>query len=448
MKKMLIIVVIFSTIIGPMGAESITLNADQAVEMALARNLDLKQTGIDLKTDKRSKDNAWNLFLPSMSISAGFTMSSNIFEYEHTDPLHINEPGAHGFATRLSLSLPLNAAIPASIRNLIAKYEAGLLNYENAQKRLERDVRKQFYLLLGSQENIRIQQANIDLATKRHEQARTNFENGLVTELDVLSAEVTVANLRPAYNRELAFYENLVLFFKFLLGLDRNEEIALDGSLETVLYTFDSEALIAKYINGRLDLRSLEKQIESYKYAKKSALRNFNTPALNLSYRFDITGSNNDSIGFFPKKDIAPWTDWGDRGTLSLGLQWKLDGLIPGSSASNQLRQLQDGIDSLEIAKEMAFQNAGIEITNLINSLDTARKTIEANTSGVELAKRNLQLTEEAYNAGSRQRLDVESAQNEFLLASQQLLFAKYEYIAGLLDLEYALNTSRDEFVE
>ena len=448
MKRVLIAIIVSLAAIGTMGAESITLNADQAVEMALDRNLGFKQSGIDLKADKRSKDNAWNYFLPSVSISAGFTMSSNIFEYEHTDPLRISEPGAHGFASRLSLSLPINAAIPASIRNLIAEYEAGLLNYENAQKRLERDVRKQFYLLLGSQENIRIQQANIDLATKRHEQTRTNFENGLATELDVLSAEVTVANLRPAYNRELASYENLVLFFKSLLGLDRDEEIVLDGSLETELYTLDSETLIANHMNGRLDLRSLEKRIEAYKYAKKSASRNFNTPTLNLSYRYDITASNNDSIGFISKKDIDPWTDWGDRGTLSLSLQWKLDGIIPGSSTSNQLRQLQDGIDSLEIAKEIAFQNAGIEITNLVNGLNTARKTIEANTSGVELARRNLQLTEEAYNAGSRQRLDVESAQNEFLLASQQLLFAKYEYIAGLLELEYALNTNRDEFVE
>jgi outer membrane protein TolC len=48
---------------------------------------------------------------------------------------------------------------------------------------------------------------------------------------------------------------------------------------------------------------------------------------------------------------------------------------------------------------------------------------------------------------GTRELLDVESAQNDYLAATQQLLVAKYEYIAGLLDLEYALNVPRDEFL-
>ena len=95
----------------------------------------------------------------------------------------------------------------------------------------------------------------------------------------------------------------------------------------------------------------------------------------------------------------------------------------------------------------MAFESAGMEITNLVNKLDTSRKTIEANTSSVDLARRNYELTEEAYNVGTRELLDVESRQQDYLAAAQQLLLAKYEYIAGLLDLEYALNTPMDEYL-
>ena len=88
-----------------------------------------------------------------------------------------------------------------------------------------------------------------------------------------------------------------------------------------------------------------------------------------------------------------------------------------------------------------------MEITNLVNKLNTSRKTIEANTSSVGLAQRNYELTEEAYNVGTRELLDVESRQQDYLQAVQQLLLAKYEYIAGLLDLEYALNTPMSEYL-
>jgi outer membrane protein TolC len=448
MKKIFFIVIAAAILSGAVGAETLTLTVDQAVEMAVAQNLGLKQSGIELKTKERSKDTAWNAFLPSMSLSAGFNGTAGIFQFQGLTAPALTDSGALGFTTGVNFALPINAAVGTGIKNLVANYEAGLLNYEEAQKSLERDVRKQFHLLIGSLENIRIQEANIELAQRRLDQARNNFENGLAPELEVLSSEVTVANLQPAYNGVVAGYESLELFFKFLLGIDRLTGIDLVGDLETDLYELDSEDLINRYIAGRLDIRGLEKQVEAMEYAKKTYNRNFNSPTLNLGYSYGISGSNSElDRQSLPPTAIDPWSNWSDNGTLSLTLQWKFDGLIPGSKTDVQVQEMQDGIDSLNLARQMAFENAGIEITNYVNQLDTARKTIEANTSSVELARRNFELTEEAYNVGTRELLDVQSAQNDFLAAAQQLLLARYEYIAGLLDLEYALNASMDEFL-
>ena len=438
MKKILFITIAAAIIAGAVGAETMTLTVDQAVELAVTQNLGLKQSGIDVRTRERAKDTAWNAFLPTMSASAGFNGTAGIFQFQGAPPPSYSDIRNTSFTTGLSFTLPINAAVGTGIKNLVADYEAGLISYEDARKKLERDVRKQFYLLLGNQENIKIQEGNIALAEKRLTQARNNFDNGLAPELEVLSAEVTVANLQPAYNGIVAGYDSLMLFFKFLIGEDRNAEIVLDGNLETELYDLDSEALINSYMARRLDIRGLDKQIEALGYAKKTMNRNFNTPTLALGYSYGITGINPAGGGI---------DTWSDSGKLSLNLQWKFDGLIPGSSSNVQVKEMQDKIDGLSLAKQMAFETAGIEITNLVNNLDTSRKTIEANTSSVELARRNFELTEEAYNVGTRELLDVETRQQDFLQAVQQLLLAKYEYIAGLLDLEYALNAPRDEFL-
>jgi outer membrane protein TolC len=236
-----------------------------------------------------------------------------------------------------------------------------------------------------------------------------------------------------------------MLFFKFLLGEDRGTEITLEGNLDTDLYDLDSEELINGFIARRLDIRQLEKQIDTLGYAKKTMNRNYNTPTLVVGGSWGLSGSNSDTNRMM--QPIDPWTDWADRFTLSLNLQWKFDGLIPGSKSDVQVKEMQDAIDSLSIAKQMAFENAGMEITNIVNKLATSRKTIEANTSSVELAKKNYELTEEAYNVGTRELLDVEARQQDYLKAAQQLLLAKYEYIAGLLDLEYALNAPMEEFL-
>ena len=159
------------------GAETLTLTVEDAVEMAVSQNLRLKQSGIALRTLERAKDTGWNIFLPSMIAKHG------VFHSNIPTSSAITDPGNFGVNAALKLSLPLNVGDGAGIKSLRAKYEA-------SRKRLERDVKTYFYSILASQENIRLQQANIDLAQKRYEQARNNFENGLKPEIEVLSVNV------------------------------------------------------------------------------------------------------------------------------------------------------------------------------------------------------------------------------------------------------------------
>jgi len=424
--------------------ETLTLTADEAVEMSVAQNLGLKQSGIDLRAKRRSKDNLWNSFLPSMSLSAGVKSEAGFVDFGDEDA----NLEVFGFTTGIKLNLPLNTANIPEIKARIADYDAGLISYEDARRKLERDVRKHFYLLLGNQENIQIQKGNIELAEKRLEQARNNFEYGLVQELDVLSAEVTLAGLQPTYNSTLAEYEKLMLFFKFLIGVNRNAEIVLDGSLDAEAYQFDAEDLIRKFMSKRSDIRLLEKQIESLKFKKKVLKQRYNVPTLTLDYSYGILASDANRSRTNPMKVIDKWSNWADGGTFSITLGWRFDGLIPGSSINVQVRESQDAIDKLILAKQMVFKSAANEITNLVNKLETALKTIEASSSSVELARKSFELTERAYNAGAREILDVETSQQKYLEASQRLLYSRYEYIAELLNLEYALNTSINELLD
>jgi len=429
-----------------LSGEELILTVDKAVEMAVSGNLQLKQAQINLNTKERAKKNRYNTLIPGMSASVALNGFNEMFTDKGLAPPAITDPGAIGLTTGINFSWPLNISYLSTSKQLIADYEAGLIDYEKAKKELEKNVRKQFYYLLASQENIRIEQANLDLAVKRLAQAKSNFENGIVPELEVLQSEVTVANLLPKYNSVKANYENQLLSFKFFLGMSRDTQIKLEGALDTRLYSFNAEDLINAYISRRLDIKLINKNIQILEYTKKSAGRGMNTPTLNLGYSYSLSGTNSDTDRTaFPPASIDPWSDWNDKGALSISLSWKFDGLIPGSKTDLQLKEIQDKINNLDISRQMAFEQAGIEITNLVNNLDTAKKTIEANTSTVKMAKKSYELTEEAYKAGARELLDVEDAQTKYLQATQQLLLAKYNYLAGLLDLEYALNTPIEE---
>jgi outer membrane protein TolC len=57
----------------------------------------------------------------------------------------------------------------------------------------------------------------------------------------------------------------------------------------------------------------------------------------------------------------------------------------------------------------------------------------------VELAQRAYSLAEEAYRSGAKDLLDVQNAELELRKARNEVLKEKFNYLTGLLDLEYAL---------
>ncbi len=446
MKRMISISILIHLFPLLIAAEPLVLTLEDAVEMAVSENLILKKSDITLLKKERAKRTSWNSLLPSITASASLTANHGVFSFRGESTASFSDPGNLGFSAGLNLSLPLNAAIATGIKQLKASYEAGLLDREAAVNSLKRDVQKQFYNILANQENIMIQQANIDLAQKRYEQASENFKTGLVPELDVLSAEVSLSKLKPAFTSAQQIYNSMVLQFKTIIGADRNDDITLQGELPNEYYdTLNAEELIKKYLANRLDIRSLDKQLEALGLTKTTLALNSNTPTLSIGYTYGLNGSN--AATNIQQQAIDPWTNWSDMGTLSLGLQWKLDGLIPASKTNVQLKDLEDSIRDLVLTREIAWRGAGTEVENLVGSIRTYQLTIEANTSSTKLARKNYELTAEAYNVGTRQLLDVESAQNDYLVAQQQLLVAKYQYIAAILDLEFALNISKEEFL-
>ena len=425
-------------------AEIYTITVDKAVEMAITNNLKIKQAGIALKTKKTALDSSFNVFIPSLDITASFNGSQQLStDVANKGPKNLSEPGALSASIGGSLNLPISASSFTAIQILKEDYKAGLISYEKAEKKLARDVRKMFYSILGNQKNIDIQESNIDLAQKRLERERNNFSLGLKAELDVLSAEVNLGKLIPKYNSVLTKQQHQRAEFKFLIGLNQEDEMILDGELVNRFYNLDSKELINKYISRRLSILELTHKILKLKKQRTSHLLYSRTPSLNLgyNYQFSITNSETSATG----EHSDPWSNGNDRGTLTISLKWNLDGFIPYSKKDVKSRKLKDKIDEAILSREIAREKAIIEIANLVNKLNTAQRNIESNEKIVTQAERKYALTDEAYNVGSKDFLDVETAQNNLLSANQELVLARYKYIEGLLDLEYALNADQGE---
>jgi outer membrane protein TolC len=135
---------------------------------------------------------------------------------------------------------------------------------------------------------------------------------------------------------------------------------------------------------------------------------------------------------------------WSGNSTFGISLSLPLDGLIPGSWSKVKIKEIDDSIGRARIELTQARQLAEIEIESIVLSLDKSLRTLDALEQNVALAQKTYDLTEKEYNAGVVELLEVEEAYDELQEVKLGVLEEKYNYLTGIFDLEYALNTRLD----
>lgn len=425
MKKRLSFLFASIIISVPLFASTLNLSEDDAINLALNQNYELKSSLIDLLKVEDQKNNSWNVMFPSISVDGSISSSNAILGSSDSDYLKLT--GA------LSTSVTLNKSNKYSMEYDDLAYESELLNYENDKKSLETEVKKAFYYLLANKQSLEIEKMNLDLALKRWEQMQSKYDNGLASELEVFETQSTYENLKPSYTSAYNSYQTQLMNFKSFLGIDFDQEIELEGDLEVEILDLDADTLISKFLNNRIDIQTAQKEIDlknaSYNIEKSNNL----SPSVTLS--FDYSYYNSDILD----------DDWTDSASLSAGISIPINGYIDGSVEDISVTNAKRSIEQAQLSYEDVVEDAQREIKTLVMEIQGYQENIEICEIAIEISQKTYDATEEAYNLGTTELLNLTEAQTTLFSAKQDLLTSQYNYLSAIFDLEQALNASVDQ---
>jgi outer membrane protein TolC len=137
------------------------------------------------------------------------------------------------------------------------------------------------------------------------------------------------------------------------------------------------------------------------------------------------------------------WFDgnnWAQRsGMFRLTLGFRLNGLLPVSKEALGLTEMDDNLQKLNIGLSQAIRGTEVDVYTQVLKLEKSQKSMEAQRLNVDLAQRAYQLTEEAYKAGLKDLLEVQNAELEFQKAKLEVIKEQFNYMTGLIDLEYTI---------
>jgi outer membrane protein TolC len=406
----------------------LSLTPDQAVEYALKGNLSLKNEAISLRQAEREYSNSWNTFLPSVKGTGGLSYSDRLLT-ESTPG--VNAPWNLGFG--INVSLPLNWSAAPELESARLQYEAGKISYEQAQAGIRRDVLKNYYSLVAQEANLSVLKENADLADAILKTVQTKFEKGLTPKTDLLEARVNAGRLKNTYLNSKASYENNLMNFLTLLGLASDTEVRLTGTLTAPTVSVDGDKALS-LVSKSAELQVLLLNIQILEKSKEAAIGGHLTPTLSLGLGWEDSASSPFYSG-----------DWRDALSLSFALSVPLDGLIPGSADRNAIDAIGDSVEASRNSYQLAVENKRTNVKGLLHSIENAERSSDLSLENQKFAQQSLDLTREAWRAGTRSLIEVQTSQTNLLSASQDYLSSIYSWISYLLDLEYELGTGPDE---
>lgn len=400
---------VFSAENGELSKEKI-LTLEECISLAKENNLSIKVHKNTLNDLKRKNETSWNSVSPSIKGDAAF----------QDDFVNKTE----SFAISGSLGLTLSTNLYSTIKGAKLNYENGLLTYNQAVKQIEMSVWKTFYDLIYKTEYFSFQSQNLLTAKKNYEQNLEKFKNGKISELDVMSSRVSYEQKKPVLEEARIDLTNNLELFKNIIGVDFDDEIKLDGSLDFLLELKDIK--LPPKENPSPDVQAAKFAVEIAENNLLAQRFSSYSPVITGTYKYGQTLNIDNSL-------------WNETSSLSVGVSIPLDSYLPWSSNAVSINSKKESLESAKLNLEDAEKSIRVNTENALRKINQIISMLEVSKETVALAKKTYEMTETAYNYGKTDFLTLQNASDNVLNAEVSLKNQAKTLMETLLDTEYLL---------
>ena len=412
--------------------DTLTLNLDKALEIALSDNPTIKVAEEEIALKKVSHKEAWQNLLPEASISG--TMSHTITAPQFSigdQTVKMGKDKANTATGTLNISLPLFA--PAVYRAMsITKTDIELaVEKSRASKQdLVNQVTKAYYQLMLTQDSYDVLQKSYKLAEDNYNIVNAKYRQGTVSEFDKITAEVQMRSVKPSVISAGNAVTLSKLQLKVLMGITADVDIKIDDSLaayEGVVFANQLDNTVHEGLVNNTTMKQLELNRLMLQKNIKSLRTNF-MPTLGLGYSYQYQSMNNDSWNVFNY-------NYGSSSSLVFSLSiplYKASNFTKLKSNRIQMRQLDQ--NRLDTERKLNMQ-----ITSYQDNMSASSEQVSSNKENVMQAEKAVQIAGKRYEVGKGTVLELNTSQVQLTEAELTYNQSIYDYLVAKADLDQVL---------
>lgn len=435
MKKMLLIIAVFSSLLLAQTEEKVILSLEDAINLALEKNADLKIAELELNKSEEKLREARSGLFPKIEINGQY--QRNIFKPVIFLPsgsplgetLEIGSDNSITAAAQLSMPLfswSLYKGIDLASGALAITQE----NYRSIKNKVVGDVKKSFLAVILTRETKDVMQQSLNNAEDNFENIKRLNAGGTLSDYDLLRAEVQVENLKPAVLQMENNYALSLEVLKVAIGLEADKTIDIAGDMEfTEPYQIPTKQdVIDELIKNNPQIAILDNQVKlNDRNISLEESGHFPTLAAFAAYQYQTQAN-----------DIIKVLDYRFIKTFYVGLQLQIP-IFNGFKTSSRVSQAEIGLNQSVEQKRSFTEAVKTQALSILYRIEQAVKRIEGQNKTVSQAAEGYEIAKLRLANNVAIQLEVNDAELALRQAKLNRLQAIYDLKVAEADLQYLL---------
>ena len=404
-------------------ANTVQLNLQDAVQMALENNHNIKQALANVDAAK------WNL--SNYRRQTGVTLSLST-EVDRANDFYAK--ASHGgdntyFTNGAQASIPLyNFSLRSGIESAGYALNEADVTLENTKQSIRYTATADYYNILNCKNNIKVQEDTVRAYQEHLDNVNAQYRVGTVAKSDVLSSQVNLANAQQALTTAQNNYDIAVATLNNVIGLPTDTVLVIDEQLKHPAYDLNLEDCTNYALNNRADGAAAYYQVKQAEAGINSAKAGW-YPKVTASAVKSIEGKDAFQAGHSNIWYFGATANWNvfDNGATSASVHNAEAGLV---QAQENLRNQDDTIK--------------LDVRTALLNLQAAEKNIATTETAVLQAEEDLKIANVRYAAGVGTNLDVMDATEKMTAARTNYNNALYNYNVYKAALDKAMGIPVD----
>jgi outer membrane protein TolC len=418
-------------------ASSYRLTLEDAIHRGLQANLGVLVAETRTQEAGAAAERKQSLLLPRVQIQTPVAVQSRSLAAEG---ISINTPLLHlpqvvgpfsTYEARAYADQPLvDMQLLHGLRSARQAAAASRDDYQDARDQVIRNVAALYLSAQAQFAEVVAAESLVDTAQALAKLAVEQRDAGVATGIDVLRAQVQLANERQALVRARNLASSSLLVLARNIGMSPGTALELaDPLMFHPTQSMDVESVLPRALKVRPDYQSLLRQRDALTEQQRAARARF-LPSLSASGNYGGIGRTLTTVNATGAAQLSLSFSVFDRDRNGEELE-----------IAAQIRRVERQLDDARLGVEQELRQALLD-------LDSAAEEVSVAKAGLDLAQKELDLAQLRFREGVTNNIEVVTAQDALSRAQQNSIVALTHHADARISLARALGNTEASYTE